>query len=214
MILHDLLSNPSAKLPEVAKHHNIPEGTLRGWYDDDRRSKAAASAMEDIGAEISEHILDPPIEENPPVEDIHPRKRRRQRYSNETKIQVILALETRPNSSLNDVAKEFNVAAGTVRGWREEADKIQMQAMENRRVGAKANPSRDPLRRVWNSILAIFEKNSRLPQDQRLDLNVAVVKTIGTQARDALMEAHMKEPFLTESEVTAMNKFKARYVPV
>jgi hypothetical protein len=42
---------------------------------------------------------------------------------------LILPLKTRQNVSLNDVAKEFNAAAGmstTVRGWREseEADKI------------------------------------------------------------------------------------------
>jgi transposase-like protein len=163
--------------------------------------------------ELGDHILDPRVEDDAMEEsEGPPKKKRRQRYSNETKIQVILALETRPNASLNDVSKEFNVAPGTVRGWREEADKIQTQAMENRRVGAKANPSRDPLRRVWNAILTLFEKNSRLPQSQRLDVNVAVVKTIGAQARNALLEAHEKEPFLTETEVSAMKKFKARYV--
>jgi len=163
--------------------------------------------------EITAHILEAPV-----VGDVMddtesaPKKKRRQRYSNETKIQVILALETRPNASLNDVSKEFNVAPGTVRGWRDEADKIQTQAMENRRVGAKANPSRDPLRRVWNAILTLFEKNSRLPHSQRLEVNVAVVKTIGAQARNTLLEAHEKSPFLSEVEVAAMKKFKARYV--
>ena len=138
-----------------------------------------------------------------------PKKKRRQRYSNETKIQVILALETRKNSSLNDVAKEFNVAAGTVRGWREEADKIQKQAMENRRVGAKANPSRDPLKRVWDAILNLFERNSRLPVAERLEVNVAVVRTTGKQARDILLQEHQRRPFLTPSEFANMEKFKA-----
>lgn len=204
-------------MPDVAKQFNIPEGTLRGWYDEDRRQKAAG--VDEMG-EISEHILDPPDEGNAvnDTEEIgeaadddpeYPKKKRRQRYSNETKIQVILALETRPNASLNDVAKEFNVAPGTVRGWREEADKIQKQAMENRRVGAKANPSRDPLRRVWDAILSLFEKNSRLPQQQRLEVNVAVVRTIGKQARDVLLEAHEKKPFLTPTELQNIDKFKA-----
>ena len=86
--------------------------------------------------------------------------------------------------------RKFNVAAGTVWGWREEADMIQKQAMENRRVGAKANPSRDPLRRVWDAILSLFEKNSWLPLAQWLEVNMAVVWTIGKQARDTLLEAH------------------------
>ena len=217
--LHD---TPGAKLPEVAKQFNIPEGTLRGWYDEERRQKAvnaAAAGGDDMG-EISEHILDPPVDDatahaaagdagDSAENETNPKKKRRQRYSNETKIQVILALETRPNASLNDVSKEFNVAPGTVRGWREEADKIQKQAMENRRVGAKANPSRDPLRRVWDAILSLFEKNSRLPQQQRLEVNVAVVRTIGKQARDILLEAHPKQPFLNSVEKLNMEKFKA-----
>ncbi len=217
VILSSLNSTPGAKLPEVAKQFNIPEGTLRGWYDEERRQKTAV--VDDMG-EISEHILDPPEEatttnHTEDMEDVvedqeeNPKKKRRQRYSNETKIQVILALETRPNASLNDVAREFNVAPGTVRGWREEADKIQKQAMENRRVGAKANPSRDPLRRVWDAILSLFEKNSRLPQQQRLEVNVAVVRTIGKQAKDVLLEAHEKKPFLKPTELQNIEKFKA-----
>lgn len=237
-VLQTLHSTPGAKLPEIAKQFGIPEGTLRGWFDDERRKKAAEKAAneaaglivgDDIG-DINEQILGPPegtseSHTDPPLQEPHtdqpetapspPKKKRRQRYSNETKIQVILALETRPNTSLNDVAKEFNVAAGTVRGWREEADKIQKQAMENRRVGAKANPSRDPLRKVWDAILALFEKNSRLPIQQRLEVNVAVVRTIGKQARDALLRTHQatveanEPPLLTPTEVANMEKFKA-----
>lgn len=220
MVLQTLHASPGSKLLEIAKQFQIPEGTLRGWYDEDRRQKAAAAAaapppppppppaLEDIpdlgGADTAallENLADQP-----------PKKKRRQRYSNETKIQVILALETRPNVSLNDVAKEFNVASGTVRGWREEADKIQKQAMENRRVGAKANPSRDPLRKIWDAILNLFEKNSRLPQAQRLEVNVAVVRTIGKQARDILLQAHNNSTtssLLSPTEVASMEKFKA-----
>ena len=40
------------------------------------------------------------------------------------KIQVLLALESRKGQSLTTIAKEFNVAAGTVRGWRDEAANI------------------------------------------------------------------------------------------
>mmetsp|Transcript_67005 Transcript_67005/g.187302 ORF Transcript_67005/g.187302 Transcript_67005/m.187302 type:complete len:945 (+) Transcript_67005:68-2902(+) len=224
IILTTLHDTPGAKLPDIAKQFNVPEGTVRGWFDDERRQKAAGA--EEIG-DISDHILDPPEDGRlattpastagvePEKEDVapdideNPKKRRRHRYSNEVKIQVILALETRPNSTLNEVAKEFNVAPGTVRGWREESDKIQKAAMENRRVGAKANPSKDPLRRVWEAILSLFEKNSRLPQQQRLSVNVAVVKTIGKQARDILLEKHVQEPFLTDDEVQGMQKFKA-----
>lgn len=57
-------------------------------------------------------------------EATNPGKRKRQRYSNETKIQVLLALESRKGQSLTTIAKEFNVAAGTVRGWRDEAANI------------------------------------------------------------------------------------------
>mmetsp|Transcript_21061 Transcript_21061/g.32148 ORF Transcript_21061/g.32148 Transcript_21061/m.32148 type:complete len:964 (+) Transcript_21061:75-2966(+) len=202
-VLAALHNTPGSKLPEIAKQFNIPEGTLRGWYDEDRKVKAAAMD------ELDDQILTAPIENNDPEVEGAPKKKRRQRYSNETKIQVILALETRPNVSLNEVAKEFNVAAGTVRGWREEADKIQKQAMENRRVGAKANPSRDPLRRIWDAILSLFERNSRLPVAQRLEVNVAVVRTIGKQARDILLEEHEKRPFLNPTELTNMEKFKA-----
>jgi transposase-like protein len=207
MVLSSLRGTPGSKLPEIAKQYNIPEGTLRGWYDEERRTKAGTAPLDDLG-EINEQILDPPPEEDDSV----PKKKKRQRYSNETKIQVILALETRQNVSLNDVAKEFNVAAGTVRGWREEADKIQKQAMENRRVGAKANPSRDPLRKVWDAILNLFENNSRLPLAQRLEVNVAVVRTIGKQARDVLLEAHHdpEQPqILSPTELVNMEKFKA-----
>ena len=49
-----------------------------------------------------------------------PKKKRQQRqYSNETKIQVILALETRPNTSLNEIAREFDIPAGTISNWRQ-----------------------------------------------------------------------------------------------
>lgn len=215
MVLQTLHNSPGSKLPEVAKQFNIPEGTLRGWFDEDRRQKAAEVAAQGPPEGVAD-IVDLPDtllvgnEPQPEAEaETRPKKKRRQRYSNETKIQVILALETRPNGSLNDVAKEFKVAAGTVRGWREEADKIQKQAIENRRVGAKANPSRDPLRKIWEAILNLFEKNSRLPPPQRLEVNVAVVRTIGKQARDVLLEAHAKKPFLSPSEVTNMEKFKA-----
>lgn len=285
--MQTLLQTPGAKLPDVAKGYGIPEGTLRGWYDEDRRQKAgegggasgagategdaavaAATAMEqmlvataggggggsgsgsgDLGPHDSH--LDPAGFRDPPVaardgdgpgpggnadavdddaamnpdddDDAAPQssssKKRRQRYSNETKIQVILALETRPNARLNEVAKEFGVASGTVRGWREEADKIQKQAMENRRVGAKANPSKDPLKRIWDAILTLFELNSRLPPHQRLDVNVAVVRTIGMQARDVLLEEYGRrggdgggggaKMLLTPTELGNMDKFKA-----
>ncbi|OEU08083.1 hypothetical protein FRACYDRAFT_250304 [Fragilariopsis cylindrus CCMP1102] len=49
-----------------------------------------------------------------------PKKKRQQRqYSNETKIQVILVLETRPNTSLNEIAREFDIPAGTISNWRQ-----------------------------------------------------------------------------------------------
>lgn len=82
-------------------------------------------------------------------------------------------------------------------------------AMENRRGNAKANPSRDPLKRIWAAILSLFELNSKLPAGQRLEMNVNVVRTIGRQARDVLLEAHAKSPFLTANEVVNMEKFKA-----
>ena len=216
IILDSLNHAPTnAKLAEIAKQFNVPEGTLRSWQDEDRRNKSAVSGVDDMG-DMNVHLLDP-LTTTTMGEDVTddkaPKKRQRQRYSNEAKIQVILALETRPNASLSDISKEFNVAPGTIRGWRDDADKIQTQAMENRRVGAKANPHCDPLRRVWNAILDLFERNSRLPQSQQLEVNNVVVKTIGSQARDALLEAHDKKPFLTEAEVAAMTKFKARYVP-
>ena len=37
IILNTLLDTPGAKLPDVAKQFHIPEGTLRGWYDEDRQ---------------------------------------------------------------------------------------------------------------------------------------------------------------------------------
>ena len=227
----EALQRADSKLPEVAKQFQIPEGTLRGWYDDDRRQKqaaAAAAALEEENlpeptllanmqandsAAVEAVAVDGGVDVTADVEEeltpAPPKKKTRQRYSNETKIQVILALETRKNVSLNEVAKEFNVAAGTVRGWREEADKIQKQAMDNRRVGAKANPSRDPLKKVWDAILTLFEKNSRLPLAQRLEVNVAVVRTIGKQARDNLLEAHAQSPILNPTELINMQKFKA-----
>jgi transposase-like protein len=252
MVLGYFNSRPGSKLADTARQFNIPEGTVRGWFDEDRRRKEATLVDGDVAVaadplnmdEIQDSIMLDPTpadmgDDQPPIdllvvnaaevmaEPTHeeakdeanpdtaehvqqtPTKKTRQRYSNETKIQVILALETRKGRSLNDIAKEFNVAAGTVRGWRDEADKIQKQAMENRRAGAKANPSRDPLKRIWGAILVLFEKNSQLPQSQRLEVNVAVVRTIGTQARDTLLAAHRNSPFLTPTEVASMEKFKA-----
>jgi hypothetical protein len=58
--------------------------------------------------EINEQILNPP----PAEDDSVPKNKKPLRYSNETKMQIILVLETRQNVSLNDVAKEFNAAAG------------------------------------------------------------------------------------------------------
>lgn len=81
--------------------------------------------------------------------------------------------------------------------------------MENRRANAKANPSKDPLKRIWVAILSLFELNSKLPPTQRLNMNVSVVRTTGKQARDALLEEHEKRPFLTQNEVINMEKFKA-----
>lgn len=198
---------------QIHRHddHNLePTGTDR-QVTDPNVDGTITNALDGTGGEAGDGNSD---------DEAQPSKKRRQRYSNETKIQVILALETRPNAKLNDVAKEFGVASGTVRGWREEADKIQKQAMENRRVGAKANPSKDPLKRIWDAILTLFELNSRLPPHQRLDVNVAVVRTIGTQARDILLEEyerqkllsgnnHMNRPLLTPTELTNMEKFKA-----
>lgn len=260
IVLDHFQTRPGSKLADTARQFNIPEGTVRGWFDEDRK-RNEAGIVDDAGDvvgdplnmdEIQESImLDPTpadIGDGQPTTDLvnnevaeertdsqphevgnnidvnhatpvsaedevpqppQKKKQRRQRYSNETKIQVILALETRKGRSLNDIAREFNVAAGTVRGWRDEADKIQKQAMENRRAGAKANPSRDPLKRIWSAILILFEKNSQLPESQRLEVNVAVVRTIGTQARDTLLAAHEKSPFLTPTEVSSMEKFKA-----
>jgi transposase-like protein len=212
--------------------------TLRGWYDIDRREKERKGLPVPV---VITGIKEPNIQNpdssevggpdgggdgdtlaqafNSTMEEdgdcagdsSRKTKQRRQRYSNETKIQVILALESRPDASLNDVAKEFGVAPGTVRGWREEADKIQKQATENRRSGAKANPSRDPLKRIWDSILRLFELNSRLPTDQRLDVNVAVVRAIGKQARDDLLAANERSghTLLSETEKSSMEKFKS-----
>lgn len=284
MVVDFFLSRPGSKIGDTAKQFNIPEGTVRGWFDEDRKRKESAailgpsadmdSALTGVNMdEIQQSIMMDPtpahIGDGNPANDIvespvaaaapeaapiaapgpvdhhvaggatlqpnsqmmadgddddvngddddggdngsekgPPQKRRRQRYSNETKIQVILALESRQGRSLNDIAREYNVASGTVRGWRDEADKIQKAAMESRRVGAKANPSRDPLKRIWNAILGLFEKNSLLPDSQQLEVNVAVVRTIGTQARDSLLAAHTRHPFLTETEVQAMEKFK------
>mmetsp|Transcript_35931 Transcript_35931/g.86848 ORF Transcript_35931/g.86848 Transcript_35931/m.86848 type:complete len:1017 (-) Transcript_35931:74-3124(-) len=284
------LTRPGSKIGDTAKQFNIPEGTVRGWFDEDRKRKETSAIlggtdmdtdalngvnMDEIQQSIMmdptpAHIgdgnpandlvppvaaaapttamdgnvavaapgtvqVDPhlqpttaqlmanaettnvnqaqasaslPTDANAGAEKPRPQKRRRQRYSNETKIQVILALESKQGRSLNDIAREYNVASGTVRGWRDEADKIQRAAMESRRVGAKANPSRDPLKRIWSAILGLFEKNSLLPESQQLEVNVAVVRTIGTQARDALLSAHSRQPFLTPTEVAAMEKFK------
>ncbi|OEU10728.1 hypothetical protein FRACYDRAFT_246501 [Fragilariopsis cylindrus CCMP1102] len=51
----------------------------------------------------------------------HSHQSRARLYSNETKIQVTLALETRPhtNTSLNELAREFDIPAGTIRNWRQ-----------------------------------------------------------------------------------------------
>ncbi|CAJ1948253.1 unnamed protein product [Cylindrotheca closterium] len=299
MVVDYFISRPGSKIGDTAKQFNIPEGTVRGWFDDDRKRKETSAIlggadmdtlhgvnMDEIQQSIMmdptpAHIgdgnpandlespvaapapppphppaamdnsvaaaapvgtvqVDPmtgatlqpppaqlmatttatagvneaqapaslPTNANASVEKERPQKRRRQRYSNETKIQVILALESRKGRSLNDIAREYNVASGTVRGWRDEADKIQKAAMESRRVGAKANPSRDPLKRIWSAILGLFEKNSLLPESQQLEVNVAVVRTIGTQARDTLLLAHSRQPFLTPTEIAAMEKFK------
>jgi transposase-like protein len=55
-------------------------------------------------------------------------KRQKRTHSNETKIQVLLALETRPNTSLNELAREIDdIPAGTIRGWQRGADKIRKQ---------------------------------------------------------------------------------------
>jgi transposase-like protein len=244
-----LFNTPGAKIQDVAKQLGVPEGTLRGWYDEnkrdsaqemelraatypheiDRNAEAANASISVIGGTgtpvdlangeqqmIQRLPAGMPYSLHPMVEQVQqskpeapPKKKKRQRYSNETKIQVILALESRPNS-LNEVAKEFGVATGTVRGWREEADKIQKQAMENRRVGAKANPSKDPLKKIWDSILRLFELNSRLPISQQLDVNVAVVRTIGVQARDIMLHQYKTNPeVLTDNEYNSFQKFKA-----
>ena len=254
-VLSAFLNTPGAKLPHVAKQFKIPEGTLRGFYDDYRRrrnktgietsnnNKVAAinTANNDTATATTSIGGDDDNDDNDDDDDnsaivaaaaaattaarkrgatddndqatttTTPKKKRRQRYSNETKIQVILALETRPDTSLNEIAKEFDIAAGTIRGWREEADKIQKQAMENRRVGAKANPSKDPLKRIWDAILRLFELNSRLPAThQKLEFNVAVVKKMGLAARDLLIEEFKVDPsLLTQTEYFNMERFKA-----
>jgi hypothetical protein len=125
------------------------------------------------------------------------------------KVQVIIALKTQSDVTLTQIAKQFGVPPGTVRGWREEADKIHKAANEHRRAGAKANPSKDPLQRIWNAILDLFEKNSRLPVGERLQVNVEVVRTIGRQARDSLLNANERLLFLGNTEQAAMEKFKA-----
>jgi hypothetical protein len=125
------------------------------------------------------------------------------------KVQVIIALKTQTDVTLTQIAKQFGVPPGTVRGWREEADKIHKAANEHRRAGAKANPSKDPLQRIWNAILDLFEKNSRLPVGERLQVNVEVVRTIGRQARDSLLKANERLLFLGKTEQAAMEKFKA-----
>ena len=200
-------------------HHS----TLRGWYDIDRRDKkrkgidvpVVITGIKDLkeaermgaGGAMSQSDSMKADE----VDATGKAKQKRQRYSNETKIQVILALESRPDARLNDVAKEFGVAPGTVRGWREESEKIQQHATENRRIGAKANPSRDPLKRIWDSILKLYELNSRLPPGQQLDINVPVVRAIGRQARDDLLAANEAsgETLLSATEKTNMEKFKS-----
>ncbi|KAG7350490.1 DDE superfamily endonuclease [Nitzschia inconspicua] len=211
-ILGMYLENPNAKLQDVAKEFGIPEGTLRGWYDEDKRNKAQADQSQPgYHAEEESTTAAASLQNtSPEMEQEEPQKKRRMRYSNETKIQVILALETRPNASVKDVAKEFGVAVGTARGWIEEADKIQKQATENRRAGAKANPSKDPMRKIWDAILRLFELNSRLPDAQQLDLNVAVVKAIGIQARDILLDRYKHDKsILSETEAKSIDKFKA-----
>jgi transposase-like protein len=247
-VLSAFLNTPGAKLPHVAKQFNIPEGTLRGFYDNYRRRRntgietsnkvaintanndtATATAATSTGGDDNgddddddddgddnSAIVAAAARKRDATDDndqatTTPKKKRRQRYSNETKIQVILALETRPDTSLNEIAKEFDIAAGTIRGWREEADKIQKQAMENRRVGAKANPSKDPLKRIWDAILRLFELNSRLPAThQKLEFNVAVVKKMGLAARDLLIEEYKVDPsLLTQTEYFNMERFKA-----
>ena len=233
-VLSAFLNTPGAKLPHVAKQFNIPEGTLRGFYDDYKKKSninKVASTTNNTGTVTTSTGDDDDddddddnssaivaaarkrgaADDNDEATKSTPKKKRRQRYSNETKIQVILALETRPDTSLNEIAKEFDIAAGTIRGWREEADKIQKQAMENRRVGAKANPSKDPLKRIWDAILRLFELNSRLPAThQKLEFNVAVVKKMGLAARDLLIEEFKVDPsLLTQTEYFNMERFKA-----
>jgi hypothetical protein len=65
------------------------------------------------------------------------------------------------------------------------------------------------LQRIWNAILDLFEKNSRLPVRERLQVNVEVVRTIGRQARDSLLKANAQLLFLGKTEQAAMEKFKA-----
>ena len=43
------------------------------------------------------------------------------------KIQVLLAVETRHDTSLMEIASKFDIPAGTIRGWRKGADKIRIQ---------------------------------------------------------------------------------------
>mmetsp|Transcript_1537 Transcript_1537/g.3399 ORF Transcript_1537/g.3399 Transcript_1537/m.3399 type:complete len:1056 (+) Transcript_1537:196-3363(+) len=228
-IMDELYSNPTGlngppvRLADVAERFGLPEGTLRGWYDIDRRDKkrkgidvpVVITGIKDLkeaeasGAGGAMSLSD---SMNADEGDATGKtKQKRQRYSNETKIQVILALESRPDASLNDVAKEFGVAPGTVRGWREESEKIQQHATENRRIGAKANPSRDPLKRIWDSILRLYELNSRLPSRLQLDINVAVVRAIGRQARDDLLVANEAsgQTLLSATEKLNMEKFKS-----
>jgi hypothetical protein len=88
--LSSLHETPGSKLPEIGEQCNILEGTLRGWYDEERRTKAGTAPLNDL-KEINEQILDPPPKEDNSI----PKKTRRQRYSNGTTIQVSLALETR-----------------------------------------------------------------------------------------------------------------------
>ena len=125
------------------------------------------------------------------------------------KVQVIIALKTRQGVTLAEIAKQFGVPPGTVRGWRDDAEKIHLAANEHRRASAKANPSRDPLQRIWNAILDLYEKNSRLPILERLDVNVPVVRTIGRQAREALLKANETNLFLRKTEQAAIEKIQS-----
>jgi len=222
-VLSAYLDTPGAKLHLVAKQFNIPEGTLRDWAGIKRINNIARAKLNTVTTGDDSVIAccndqattiktgDDSVIAGCNDQATSKKKRKRQRYSNETKIQVILALETRPDSSLIDIAKEFGIAAGTIRGWREESDKIQKQATENRRAGAKANPSKDPLKRIWDAILRLFELNYRLPATHhKLEFNVAVVKKMGLAARNLLLEEYkVNSNLLSQTEYCSIERFKA-----